>query len=169
METSLWRWLRAMAARPPLRPPGAVRESEFVALCLRCNRCIAVCAYRALKPAGWEHAAAAGTPVCVPQEMPCYLCMLCPPVCPSGALAPLRDRRDVRMGRAEVNQDTCYAFQGILCRTCIDECPLAYEAIVADAQLHPKVTDKCVGCGICERVCPASEVAIRVVSRGDRA
>ena len=163
----IWRWLSAIASQPPLRPPGARPESEFAALCIRCYRCIAVCSYKSLKPAGWSNSTAAGTPICVPQENPCFLCMLCPPVCPTGALEPVSDKRLVRMGRAEVNRDTCYAFQGILCRTCVDQCPLP-EAIMQDGELHPNVTDKCVGCGICEKFCPAPEVAIRVRPRGER-
>jgi MauM/NapG family ferredoxin protein len=163
-----WRWWRNLLAPLPLRPPGARRESEFAALCLRCNRCIAACPYKSLKPGGWAQATAAGTPVCVPQEQPCYLCMLCPPACPTGALEPITDKHRVRMGRAEVNHNACYAFQRILCRTCVDECPLP-EAMTQDGELHPIVTEKCVGCGICEKVCPAPEVAIRVRARGDQA
>ncbi|MFB3916215.1 MAG: 4Fe-4S dicluster domain-containing protein [Terriglobales bacterium] len=166
-DASIWRWLRGVLAPPPLRPPGARRESEFVALCTRCYRCIVVCSYKSLKPAGWKHGAAGGTPLCAPQEAPCFLCMLCPPACPTGALEPVSDKRLVRMGRAEVDRKTCYAFQGILCRTCVDDCPLP-EAITQDAELHPQVTDRCVGCGICEKVCPAPAVAIRVRPRGDR-
>jgi Pyruvate/2-oxoacid:ferredoxin oxidoreductase delta subunit len=59
----------------------------------------------------------------------------------------------------------CYAHQGILCRTCVDECPLEGEAIRQDADLRPIVTDRCVGCGVCEHVCPAPAVAIRVDAR----
>jgi Pyruvate/2-oxoacid:ferredoxin oxidoreductase delta subunit len=67
------------------------------------------------------------------------------------------------MGRARVLADACYAHQGILCRTCVDECPLEGEAILQDAELRPVVTDRCVGCGVCEARCPAAEPAIRVV------
>ncbi len=164
-----WQWLRDLLAPAPLRPPGAVNEAKFSALCIRCGRCIAVCPYKSLVPGGWWRPAAAGTPVCIPQRQPCYLCMLCPPVCPTGALAPIADKHQVRMGQAHVSELKCYAFQGVLCRTCVDECPLPYEAIIQDAQLRPQVTDKCVGCGICEKVCPAPEVAIRVIPRGDGA
>jgi formate hydrogenlyase subunit 6/NADH:ubiquinone oxidoreductase subunit I len=93
--------------------------------------------------------------------------MLCPPVCPTGALDPITDKRDVRMGIAVVNTDTCYAFKYILCRTCVDECPLGRSALDQDADLKPVVKDGCVGCGICERVCPAPEPAI-VIRPGSR-
>jgi len=96
------------------------------------------------------------------REIPCYLCMACPPVCPTGALAPITEKRAVQMGLAKVETGLCYAHQGILCRTCVDECPFEGEAIYQDGELRPVVTETCVGCGICERVCPAQDVAIRV-------
>ncbi|MBT4501281.1 MAG: 4Fe-4S binding protein, partial [Gemmatimonadetes bacterium] len=36
------------------------------------------------------------------------------------------------------------------------------DAIYQDSQLRPVVTDACVGCGICERVCPAESAAIHI-------
>ena len=161
-------WLRNLLAPPPLRPPGAKTESEFSALCIRCDRCLEVCPYGTLRPAGFGHGASVGTPLMIPAKMPCYLCMLCPPVCPTGALERNMDKRAVRIGIARVNTEACYAHMGVLCRTCIDQCPFPYEAIGQDSELHPVVTDKCVGCGICEKTCPAPEVAIRVEPRKER-
>ena len=157
-------WLRGAPVREPIRPPGALPESEFAALCIRCGRCVEVCPYGTLRPAGWSLGIDAGTPEVVPREIPCYLCMLCPPECPTGALDPILDMRQVQMGVARVDRETCYAHQGILCRTCIDECPLEGEAIFQDAELRPVVTEQCVGCGLCERFCPAESAAIRVVA-----
>ena len=163
---ALLRRLLAPAA-PPLRPPGARAERDFVALCVRCGRCAAACPYRAIVPAGLAHGLDAGTPSVDARTAPCLLCMECPPACPTGALdAALRDPRAVRMGRARVVERACYAFQGILCRTCVDECPLEGEAITQDAELRPVVTERCVGCGICEARCPSPEVAIRIVPAG---
>lgn len=156
------RLLAPFLAEAPLRPPGARPEAEFAALCIRCGRCVEVCPYRSLVPAGWRHGPDAGTPIVVAKDVPCYLCMKCPPVCPTGALDPITDKRAVRMGVAVVNEESCWAFQGILCRTCVDECPLAEEAIVQDGELRPVVKQGCVGCGICEAVCPAHEPAIVV-------
>jgi ferredoxin-type protein NapG len=156
-------WLRRAVAPPPLRPPGARPEPAFAALCIRCDRCVEVCPHLALRPAGWAHGPDAGTPLVVAREAACRLCMRCPPICPTGALAPVSEPRAVRMGRARVLPHRCYAFQGILCRTCADECPFEGEAIGMDAELRPRVTEKCVGCGICEQACPADGSAIHVV------
>jgi len=148
-----------------LRPPGARPERRFAALCLRCGRCAEVCPYRALRPAGFGFGLRAGTPVVAPREAPCWLCMRCPPACPSGALEPIRDLRAVRMGIARVRAEACYAHIGILCRTCLDACPLQGEAIRQDPDLRPVVTDRCVGCGLCEHRCPVEGSAIRVQPR----
>lgn len=161
--------IRRLFAPPPLRPPGARPEAELVALCIRCGRCVAACPYRAIRPAGGAHGVDAGTPVVAPREAACVLCLLCPPACPTGALdAKLSDPRAVRMGLARVERDLCFAFQGILCRTCLDECPFEGEAILQDDAMRPVVTERCVGCGVCEARCPAPEVAIRIVPAGRR-
>lgn len=159
-------WFRRRPETAPLRPPGARPEPEFAALCIRCNRCIEVCPYGTLVPAGLEHGFDAGTPLVEPGRIPCWLCMECPPVCPTGALEPTTEKTEVRMGTAEVDPGLCYAHRGILCRTCVDECPLGERAITQNGLLHPVVESGCVGCGVCVRVCPAPGPAIQVRPRG---
>ncbi len=159
----LGRWL----APAPLRPPGALAEDDFAARCIRCGRCIEVCPYRALRPAGARLGLEAGTPFVSPREAPCHLCMRCPPACPTGALEPLREPGRVRMGLAVVDRDRCYAHLGIVCRSCVDACPLGAAAIRQDEDLRPVVTDGCAGCGVCEFRCPAEGSAIRVRPEGE--
>ena len=160
----LGRWLPP----PPLRPPGALPdEAAFAARCVRCGRCIEVCPYRSLRPSGPRLGLEAGTPIVEAREAPCYLCMRCPPACPTGALEPLREARRVRMGLAVVDPARCYAHLGVVCRSCIDACPLGADAIRQDDDLRPVVTDGCAGCGVCEFRCPAQGSAIHVRPEAD--
>lgn len=106
---------------------------------------------------GW---ARRGTPVIRPREIPCWLCMKCPPICPSGALDNKVTEMDrAGMGRAVILKDRCHNFTGdTLCWTCHDRCPLRGTAIVLENGLIPAITDACVGCGVCEYVCPVRAV-----------
>ncbi|HMK61917.1 MAG TPA: 4Fe-4S dicluster domain-containing protein [Dissulfurispiraceae bacterium] len=154
-----------------LRPPGAQAESQFIASCIRCGKCAQVCPYRSIKIASiLDGLTMMGTPFIRAREVPCYLCMKCPPVCPSGALdRKLRQKQDVRMGSAIIDKNACLPWQGTLCRSCYENCPIFDEAIVLDGELRPVVDkNKCIGCGICENVCPVERAAITVKPRGNR-
>ena len=148
-----------------LRPPGARPEREFLSLCIKCGRCTASCPYQAIRQSGWEAGLAVGTPVIHPEEIPCYLCMICPDVCPTGALESVA-KEDVDMGEAVIDTDTCYAHIGILCRACVDACPFQGTAIKQDLSLKPVVDPEfCVGCGLCVPVCPVEPKAIRIIRK----
>lgn len=106
-----------------------------------------------------------GTPVVRPRDVPCYLCMICPEVCPTGALEPV-DKAEVDMGEAYVIEESCFPFRGVLCRACIDICPFQGTAIRQNADLQPVVDpEHCVGCGLCVHVCPTEPESIRVRRR----
>lgn len=158
-------------SKQPLRPPGALPEPEFLATCIRCGKCVQICPYGSIRMAGLQDGLLVmGTPVIRAWRAPCYLCMKCPAVCPTGALKrSLKDKEAVRMGTAIIDKNECLAWQGTLCRSCYDDCPLFNEAVVMDTDLRPVVNDKkCVGCGVCENVCPLESAAI-VVKPGRKA
>ncbi|MFZ5586175.1 MAG: 4Fe-4S dicluster domain-containing protein [Thermodesulfobacteriota bacterium] len=141
-----------------LRPPGARPEREFLARCLHCGQCAQVCPYKSIRLTTGTDPLTAGTPRILPRAIPCYLCMRCPPACPSGALAPL-DIKDVRMGLAEIDRDACLPWSSqIVCRSCFEACPLKGRAIDFKDGMFPVVTALCAGCGLCEHVCPVKAV-----------
>ena len=120
-----------------LRPPGAVDEERFAGTCIRCGRCVESCPYRCIRLLDIRHGVHAGTPLIAVERIPCYLCMKCVTVCPTGALTRVR-QADTRMGIARINRFTCAAWAGVaLCRTCYDICPFKGRAIVLE-QLLPE-------------------------------
>ncbi len=156
---------RQRMSKKPLRPPGSQNEVHFLASCIRCGKCAQVCPYGSIRIASLLHGLVImGTPIVKAREVPCYLCMKCPPVCPSGALdRRLIRKQEVKMGIARIDKKTCLPWQGTLCRSCYENCPIFDEAITMDGELRPVVNEKkCVGCGICENVCPIERPAIVV-------
>lgn len=150
--------------KTPLRPPGALPEEEFLKRCIKCNKCAQVCPYFSIRMGHAEWGKSMGTPMIFARDIPCYLCMKCPPVCPTGALQnDIVEKEDVRMGIAKIDEQKCLPYQGIICRACFENCPIFREAIILVDELLPKVIEeKCIGCGICERVCPVEGSAIIV-------
>lgn len=172
-----------------IRPPGAVDEKDFVALCIRCGECMKVCKTNGLHPvlleAGIE---GAWTPKLIPRIGYCdYGCVLCTRVCPSGAIKrlPLEEKREVALGKARIDHNRCIPWAGYArlpelekewqdfnCGVCEEVCPVPTKAIhfntYVDAQgreiRRPFVReDVCVGCGFCEKVCPVLGTSAIVV------
>lgn len=159
-----------------IRPPGALPEDEFVDRCVRCSECMKVCPTNGLQPAlgeaGFE---GIWTPVLVPRIGECTRhCNLCSQVCSSQAIGPLEvsEKEHVFIGTAVIDRSQCIAWNSDKqCLVC-DEC-CSYRAVVwqtIDGVRRPFVEEhKCVGCGICENVCPIQPLAaIRVFSFGDK-
>lgn len=169
-----------------VRPPGAGAERDFLSKCIGCGACMRVCPTGGLQPtiaeAGLE---GVFTPRLVPRIGYCdYVCNACGSACPTGALEvlPLADKQQLKLGLAVFDVSRClpYAF-GRNCMVCEEHCPVPDKAIyfraveqedrdgVVQEILKPVVDpDKCIGCGICENVCPfVDRPAIRVTSANE--
>ncbi len=152
-----------------LRPPGARPEEEFLSRCINCGQCGEICPNRTIKYFGLENGwGSIDTPYIIPREKSCILCMKCGDVCPTGAIQPIERELQaildgVKMGHARVDESLCLSFQGKSCGVCYRACPLPDVAITVGYMEQPHVTDKCVGCGLCERSCIQMPQAIRII------
>jgi ferredoxin-type protein NapG len=141
-----------------LRPPGAIKEEDFLTACIKCGLCAEACQNRdtnidrltgrakkgTLKMAkGGDHKLI-GTPFFTPKDVPCYMCedIPCVTVCPSEALNRESvsnekgelDINKARMGLAVVHKESCIAFWGIQCDACYRACPLLDKALTIEYQ-----------------------------------
>ncbi|MDD2789468.1 MAG: 4Fe-4S dicluster domain-containing protein [Sulfurimonas sp.] len=202
----------SVASENRLRPPGAVDEKRFLALCIKCGQCLQVCPYHSIKLSDFNKGHGVGTPYIDANERGCYACEAVPCVlaCPSGALDHHCEKAtDIHMGIAVLEfPDTCLAlsntpipagynkkmhafndsvtnlheyeakliekfdsFEGKQCTLCADMCPIANPlsaiSMVADSKggSRPEIYDGCIGCGVCQEVCPTSIPSIVVKPR----
>lgn len=141
-----------------LRPPGSLPERDFMARCIRCERCISVCPENVIEPVGIAGGLAVRTPQLTYAEGACTFCDKCQEVCPTAAVGQVDPWRpdSGRIGVAEIHEDRCLAFvQNGSCGICVDACP--YDALSFDSQRRPVVDEpRCNGCGECVRICPAN-------------
>lgn len=155
--------------REELRPPGAIREKEFLATCYRCGNCVDVCPAKAIRTLSCDQVDRTGTPYIDPDLAACVVCdeLACMKACPSGALKLVADRTDINMGLAVVSHERCIRTRGEPCTACIAKCPLGEAAIRLDASGRVEVRAAgCVGCGACQFYCPTTPKAITVSPNG---
>ncbi len=143
-----------------VRPPGAVAESDFRHICLRCHQCLDACPEKAIASAhlgaGWSNVA---TPLLADA---CTLCMKCTERCPSGALARI-PAAEAKMGTAVVLEKECVG-----CDKCIKPCPTGAISKVPGKRLVAVDPARCTGCYTCVKACPVKPVAIKVTAAGAR-
>jgi len=104
---------KILRAENRLRPPGALEEKDFLALCIKCGQCLQVCPYHSIKLADFTKGHGVGTPYIDAVERGCYACEAVPCVlaCPSGALDHKTEKAtDIKMGIAVLqNKRACLA------------------------------------------------------------
>jgi MauM/NapG family ferredoxin protein len=158
-----------------LRPPGSIKEKDFLSVCIRCGQCMHVCPTNFIQPAFME-AGLEGiwTPILNAQTGYCeYECNKCLQVCPTNAIETLdiEKKKKFIMGIAVIDKDRCYTYaDGYNCAVCEEHCPIPEKAIrfrevdtwnfkgklVKVKQIYI-VPELCTGCGICEHKCPRSD------------
>ena len=137
-----------------LRPPGARNEADFIASCIKCDRCRSVCPTGAISVARLEDGLLnTRTPIMNFHQGICDFCDLCARVCMTGAIEHGFDPTQDKIGVAIVQKDRCLAYS-LDCTNCENSC--AYDALVFDSKRHPQIdAELCNGCGVCEYDCTA--------------
>lgn len=169
-----------------IRPPGALKEIDFLQKCIRCSACVKVCPQNFLQPSLFEgRLEGLWTPIGKGKFGYCeYNCNLCGKVCPTGAIEelPIDKKKKVSIGTAFIDKNRClpHAF-GIECVVCEEMCPVSPKAIYFQEAAFVKqdgskttikkpvvIPDRCTGCAICENKCPVlDKPAIFVTSIGE--
>jgi len=133
-----------------IRPPGALREEDFLTRCIKCGQCMRVCPTNVIQPAGlsggiegiWtpELNFRVGTSGCQ------FNCIACGNVCPTAAIRPLglderlgtndfSENGPIRIGTAFVDRGRCLPWaMDRPCIVCQENCPVSPKAITTQIQ-----------------------------------
>lgn len=151
----------------PLKPAGSVSIDNFSKRCTGCQLCVSECPNHVLRPSDdlgtlMQPEMSFERGFCRPE------CTRCSEVCPAGAIRPItrEEKTDIHIGIAVVVPDNCLPYsEGVACGNCARHCPAdAILMVPKDKDANPDDpaavmipavdTEKCLGCGACEYLCP---------------
>lgn len=145
-------------------PPGALSIKNLADHCTACQLCIQACPNDVLRPSTdlerlMKPEASYENGYCRPE------CTRCSEVCPTGAIIKITpaDKSAIQVGHAVWVRKNCIPLtDDVECGNCARHCPTgAIQMInsVAGDESSRKIpavnTEKCIGCGACENLCPA--------------
>ncbi len=155
---------KAPQRRTRIVPPGAMSIKNLSQHCTGCQLCVSVCPNDVLRPS-------AGLTTIMQPESSYELgycrpeCTRCSQVCPAGAIRPItpEEKTAISIGHAVWVRDNCIPItDGVECGNCARHCPVGAILMVSsdpsnpDAPKIPAVnTERCIGCGACENLCPS--------------
>ncbi len=159
-----------------VRPAGAQGEKHFTAHCTACQLCVSACPNRVLRPSeNWETLMQPEMSFergyCRPE------CTRCSEVCPAGAIRRIdkAEKSAIQIGHAVwIKQNCIAANEKDLCDNCARHCPTGAIQMVEQngKPSAPKIpvinTERCIGCGACENLCPARPFSAIYVEGHDR-
>lgn len=155
---------KAPKRKTKIVPPGALGVSNLESHCTACQLCVSACPNGVLRPSTgldsfMQPYSSYERGYCRPE------CTRCSNVCPTGAIRPITraDKSSIQIGHAVWVKENCLPLtEGVRCGNCARHCPAGAIAMVhaeADNDESPKIpvvdTEKCIGCGACENLCPS--------------
>lgn len=172
--------------KTPLTPPGSLSAKHFAQHCTACQLCVTACTNKVLTPSGdlmnfMQPVMSYENGACRPE------CTKCADRCPTSAIKPItrEEKTSIQIGHAVWNKDACIVVKdSVSCGTCGRNCPAGaihlvprdamQEMLLAQSQkgdggrhhhgpqilMIPAVDEeRCIGCGMCEYLCPARPVS----------
>ena len=148
----------------PITPPGSLSARNMSAHCTACQLCVSACPNQVLRPSTklmnlMQPEMSYERGCCRPE------CNDCSQVCPTGAIRPITvaDKSSTQIGHAVWVKANCVPLaDGVECGNCARHCPTgAIQMILSipdqtDSSKIPAInTERCIGCGACENLCPA--------------
>ena len=150
--------------KTPILPPGAQSARHFTQHCTACQLCVSVCPNEVLRPSTglmtlMQPFSSYERGYCRPE------CTKCSEVCPAGAIKPITvaDKSSIQIGHAVWIKRNCVVkTDKVECDNCARHCPTGAITMVPsdpknpDSLKFPAIdTERCIGCGACENLCPA--------------
>ena len=160
-----------------ISPPGSQGHDNIATRCTGCQLCVSVCPNHVLRPSGnlenFLHPVASyERGYCRPE------CTKCSEVCPTGAIRQIdvAEKSSIQIGRAQWIKENCVPLtDGVSCGNCARHCPVGAIGMIAsvagdeESLKIPAVnTEKCIGCGACENLCPSRPFSAIYVEGNER-
>jgi formate hydrogenlyase subunit 6/NADH:ubiquinone oxidoreductase subunit I len=150
--------------KTPISPAGSESLKHFAAHCTACQLCVSACPNQVLRPS--EKLNSFMKPEISYERGYCRPeCVKCSEVCPTGAIKRITaaEKSSTQIGRAVWIKENCIVLtKNANCHNCERHCPVAAIQMVPqdannpDSSKIPAIdTERCIGCGACENLCPA--------------
>lgn len=148
----------------PLKPAGSESLENFSSKCTGCQLCVQNCPNDVLRASSkldtfMQPEMSYERGYCRPE------CTACSEVCPAGAIHKItrEQKSSIKIGHAVWIDRNCIPLRdGVECGNCAHHCPtgaitmMPYDPDDAASHKIPLVnTERCIGCGACEHICPA--------------
>ena len=165
------------ARKTKIVPPGAQSIKNLTSHCTACQLCVSVCPNGVLRPSTdleslMQPESSYERGYCRPE------CTKCSEVCPAGAIKPItrEDKSSTQIGHAVWVKENCIPLtDGVECGNCARHCPAGAITMVhseagndSSVKIPVVNTERCIGCGACENLCPANPYSAIYVEGHER-